>query len=104
MEDIYPDELKQRIDNKENLNIIDVREPWEYDQKNIGVKNIPLGSLPNRLNELDHLKNEELIVHCRTGARSGNAKKFLEQKGFTKVRNLLQGIEGYIKLGEEDEN
>ncbi|CAN5418641.1 hypothetical protein BH23BAC1_BH23BAC1_18980 [soil metagenome] len=103
MEDIYPEELKQRMDNNEKLNIIDVREPWEYEQTNIGVENIPLGSLPNKLNELEHLKNEELIVHCRSGARSGNAKKFLEQKGFTKVRNLLQGIEGFNKLQDEED-
>lgn len=103
MEDIYPEELKKRMDNKENLNIIDVREPWEYEETNIGVKNIPLGSLPNRLDELEHLKDEELIVHCRSGARSGNAKKFLEQKGFNKVRNLLQGIEGFNKLSDDDE-
>ncbi len=103
MEDITSEELKKRLDNKEDLNIIDVREPHEYDEVNFGVKNIPLGSLPNKVGELSHLKDQELIVHCRSGARSANAKKFLEQQGFTKVRNLLKGIQGYTQLVEEDD-
>lgn len=98
MEDITPLELKKRIGENENLHIIDVREVWEYEEKNIGALNIPLNTLPERLEEIEHWKNEELIVHCRSGARSANAKKYLEQQGFTKVRNLLQGIEGYIIL------
>lgn len=97
MEDITAEELKQRMAKKELLHVIDVREEWEYDEKNIGVKNIPLGSLPQRVDELKPLKDEELIVHCRSGKRSANAKKYLEQQGFTKVRNLLEGIEGYLK-------
>lgn len=104
MEDITPEELKERLDNNESLNIIDVREPHEYDEVNIGVPNIPLGSLPNKVNELNHLKDQELIVHCRSGARSANAKNFLEQHGFTKVRNLLRGIQGYTLLMEEEED
>ncbi|MDN4165221.1 rhodanese-like domain-containing protein [Cytophagales bacterium LB-30] len=98
MEDITPVELKKRISANENLHIVDVREVWEYEEKNIGALNIPLNTLPERLEEIEHWKNEELIVHCRSGARSANAKKYLEQQGFTKVRNLLQGIEGYIVL------
>jgi rhodanese-related sulfurtransferase len=103
MEDITPEELKERIDNKENLNIIDVREPWEYEEKNIGAKLIPLNSLPNKIKEIEHLKDQELIVHCRSGARSANAKNYLQQQGFTKVRNLLRGILGYAELEEEEE-
>lgn len=97
MEDITVEELKQREAKKEPLEVIDVREEWEYAERNIGAKNIPLGSLPQRVDELKHLKDEELIVHCRSGKRSANAKKYLEQQGFTKVRNLLEGIEGYMK-------
>ncbi len=96
MEDITAAELRQRTANKEALHVIDVREEWEYEEKNIGAKNIPLGTLPHRVNELEALKDQELIVHCRSGKRSANAKKFLEQQGFTKVRNLLEGIEGYL--------
>ncbi|MDN5203793.1 rhodanese-like domain-containing protein [Fulvivirgaceae bacterium BMA10] len=97
MDDITPQDLKSRIEGSESLNILDVRETWEHEEKNIGGENVPLGTLPHRLGEIDHWKEEELIVYCRTGNRSGNAKKFLEQQGFTKVRNLLEGIEGYLK-------
>lgn len=97
MKDITVKELKARIANKEKLNIVDVREGWEYEEKNIGAKLIPLGSLPTRVEELAPLKEEELIVHCKSGKRSAEAKKFLEAQGFTKVRNLETGIEGYLK-------
>ncbi|MCZ6693572.1 MAG: rhodanese-like domain-containing protein [Bacteroidetes bacterium] len=98
MEDIYPDQLKQRLENQEKLNMVDVREEWENEENNIGGINIPLGSLPHRLDELEHLKDQELIVFCRTGNRSGNAKKYLETQGFSKVRNLMEGIVGYMEL------
>lgn len=98
MKDITPNELKERIEKNEALNIIDVREEWEYAEKNIGAKNIPLNSLPHRIDELDDLKNKEVIVHCKSGRRSAQAKKFMEQHGFTKVRNLEKGIEGYSSI------
>lgn len=91
--DITPTELKKRMDAKEDLNILDVREEWEYEEKNIGAKNIPLGELPAHLHELDKWKDEEVIVHCRSGKRSANAQKFLQQQGFKNVRNLDGGIE-----------
>jgi rhodanese-related sulfurtransferase len=92
MSDITTDELKQRMDAGENLNLFDVREQHEYDEYNIGATLIPLGLLPSRLSEIEGLKNEEVIVHCRSGARSANAKMFLEDNGFTNVRNLLGGM------------
>jgi len=98
MEDITPEELKQRMDNNEQLNVIDVREEHEYEEDNIGAQLIPLGTLPGKVDTLAHLKDEELIIHCRSGARSANAKKYLEQQGFTEVRNLLRGILGYREL------
>jgi rhodanese-related sulfurtransferase len=94
MEDITPEEFQERMGKNEKLNIVDVREEWEYAERNIGALNIPLGGLPDRLEELEPLKDLELIVHCRSGARSANAKKYLESQGFNKVRNLLKGIEG----------
>lgn len=90
--DITIDELKERMDKGENLHIIDVREPHEFEQFNISAQLIPLGTLPSKLDELAALKNEEVIVHCRSGARSANAKMFLEDNGFTNVRNLLGGM------------
>lgn len=90
--DITTDELKSRMDNGEKLIVIDVREQHEYDEYNIGAKLMPLSSFYDNIGELAALKNEEVIVHCRSGARSGQAKMILEDAGFTKVRNLLGGM------------
>jgi len=92
MEDITVAELKERIANDENLNIIDVREVNEYEAFNIGAKLIPMSELSERVNEFESYKNEELILHCRSGARSGRAKQYLQGLGYTKVRNLLGGM------------
>ena len=92
MNDITVEELKKRMDAGEQLHVIDVREPYEYDEFNIGARLIPLGELPSQLDDLAALKNEEIIVHCRSGARSNTAKQFMAENGFTKVRNLLGGI------------
>lgn len=102
MNDITAKELKERLANNEKMNIVDVRETWEFEEKNIGANLIPLGSLPLRVDELEALKDEELIVHCKSGKRSAQAKQFLESKGFTKVRNLEKGIEGFLKEEEEE--
>ena len=98
MEDITVDELRQRKDATEKLNVIDVREVWEHQENNIGGLNIPLGTVPTRLGELESMKELEVIVYCRTGNRSGKVKQFLQQQGFNKVRNLLGGIEEYHDL------
>ncbi len=92
MADITTQELKQRLDDGEKLNLFDVREQYEYDEFNIGATLIPLGELPSRINELEALKNEEVIVHCRSGARSAQAKMFLQDAGFNNVKNLLGGM------------
>ncbi len=92
MHDITIEELKERMDKGESLNIIDVREVHEFDEFNIGAKLIPLGHLPERIHELEAFKDKELILHCRSGNRSGQAKLFLEDLGFTGVRNLLGGM------------
>jgi rhodanese-related sulfurtransferase len=98
MEDITVSELKNRLDKGEKFQFLDVREEWEYEEDNLGAENIPLGELPHRLGELEDFKDTELVVHCRSGARSGNAKKFLESKGFSQVRNVLGGILAYRSL------
>ncbi|GAB3662818.1 hypothetical protein GCM10028791_38070 [Echinicola sediminis] len=102
MEDITVEELKERLEKKEQFAFIDVREEWEYEEDNLGAFNIPLAQLPHSLDEIDQYKDQELIVHCRSGARSGNAKQFLETKGFSKVRNVLGGILAYRQLEEEE--
>lgn len=92
MKEITVEELKQRIDNGEQLNIIDVREPDEYTEYNIGAKLIPLGQIMGmQLDELDDLKDEELIIHCRSGKRSMQACMVLQQVGFSNVVNVIGG-------------
>lgn len=92
MQDITVQELKERMDKGEQLIIIDVREPYEYEEYNIGARLIPLGSLPDYLDELSAHKEDEIIVHCRSGARSAHAKHFMMDHGFKRVRNLLGGM------------
>ena len=96
--DITVTELKERLDKGENLNFLDVREEYEYDEENLGAKLIPLGELPDRIEELEDWKEKEVIVHCRSGARSGRAKAFMESQGFTDVRNVVGGILAYNEL------
>jgi len=92
MTDITVQELHERMQKKEALNIIDVREVYEYEEFNINAKNIPLGELPGRMSEIATDKDAEVIIHCRSGARSGQAKMYLMSEGFTNVRNLLGGM------------
>ena len=83
-------ELKARLDAKEDLFILDVREPYEYKIANIGGHLIPLNTIPDHISELD--PKREIIVQCRSGARSQKAAELLAQNGFTKVSNLTGGI------------
>ncbi len=98
MEDITVSELKERLVRGEKFHFIDVREEWEYEEDNLGAENIPLGELAHQLGQLEKIKDEEIVVHCRSGARSGNAKKFMEMNGFTQVRNVLGGILAFRAL------
>jgi len=84
------EELKRRLDSGDNLFVLDVREPHEYQICNIGGHLIPLGDLPKRVHELD--SSREIVAHCRSGVRSGKAVDFLRQAGFKKVHNLAGGI------------
>lgn len=90
--DINVDELKQKLDNKEEFIFIDVREPHEYEEFNLGAKLCPLGDIAKLLSEYENQKDQEIVVHCRSGARSGMAKNFLMEAGFQNVRNLEGGI------------
>jgi rhodanese-related sulfurtransferase len=98
IEDISPVQVKTRLENSEKFCFIDVREEWEYEELNIGAELIPLGDLPARISELEDMKGEEIIVHCKSGARSGRAKKYLISKGFTNVRSMEGGIEAFLGL------
>lgn len=103
MQNITVEELQQRSASGEKLNVIDVREPAEYTEYNIGAKLIPLGNIMNmQVDELEDLKNEELILHCRSGARSMQAGMMLEQMGFTNVKNVVGGALAWKeKFGDE---
>jgi rhodanese-related sulfurtransferase len=83
-------ELKQRIDAGEDLFILDVREPYEYQIANIGGTLIPQNQVPQRLAEID--RNREIIVQCRSGGRSQRIAEFLAQSGYPNVKNLAGGI------------
>jgi len=88
--EIQVEELKRRLDSGEDVFVLDVREPHEYQICNISGYLIPLGDLPKRVHELD--SSREIVAHCRSGARSAKAVDFLRQAGFKKVHNLAGGI------------
>ena len=88
--EIQVEDLKRRIDAGEDIFILDVREPHEYQICNLNGHLIPLGDLPKRVSELD--SSREIVAHCRSGKRSGEAVEFLQKAGFSKVRNLAGGI------------
>jgi rhodanese-related sulfurtransferase len=93
MKAITIEELKHRIEAGENLNLLDVREPDERAEFNIGGRFLPLGRI--RLFETDAIedwKNKEVIVYCRSGNRSGQASLLLEQAGFENITNLTGGM------------
>jgi rhodanese-related sulfurtransferase len=90
--DITVIELKNRIDAGEDLNIIDVREPWEFEEFNINAKLIPLGDLQGKLDDLDSWMDQEVIVHCKSGGRSAAAVDYMTRQGFKNARNLTGGM------------
>jgi adenylyltransferase/sulfurtransferase len=90
MREMSATELKARQDRGDNLFVLDVREPHEYQICNLNGKLIPLGDLQRRVNELD--SSAEMVVHCRSGKRSADAIRFLQTAGFKKLWNLKGGI------------
>ncbi|MCO4819941.1 MAG: rhodanese-like domain-containing protein [Bacteroidetes bacterium] len=90
--DITVTELKQRLDAGENINIVDVREPWEFEEFNINGKLIPLGELQGKIDDLDAWTEEEVVVHCKSGGRSAAAVDFMTRQGFKNARNLAGGM------------
>ena len=90
--DIDIKELKMKMDGKEDFIFIDVREPHEYEAFNLGAKLIPLGTIMTAIEEYEDQKDKEIVIHCRSGARSAMAQQILEQHGFSNVRNLEGGV------------
>lgn len=93
MQTITAEELKARLDAGEKLNIVDVREPHEHAEFNIGGVLYPLGKVQTmQVDELEPFKDEELIVYCRSGNRSGQACLILDTLGFKNTKNLVGGM------------
>ncbi|HCA80653.1 MAG TPA: molybdenum cofactor biosynthesis protein MoeB, partial [Bacteroidetes bacterium] len=88
-------ELKARLDRKDELVLLDVREPHEYEIANLGGKLIPLNDLAKRVHELD--SSNEIVVYCASGIRSAKAVRFLTEVGFKKVKNLKGGIAAWAE-------
>jgi rhodanese-related sulfurtransferase len=93
MKNITVEEVKHRMDSGEQLNLVDVREPSEHNEFNIGGILYPLGKIVRfEVDELDNLKDKEVICYCRSGNRSGQAALILETMGFANVKNLSGGM------------
>lgn len=102
MKTITCQEIKNRMDEGENLNLIDVREPAEVAEFNIGGIALPLNKIQGMETEdIDNLKDEEVICYCRSGHRSMMASLVLEQMGFSNVKNLEGGIIAWKENFEE---
>ena len=93
---ITADEIKTRLDAGEQLHLVDVREPDERAEFNIGGSFVPLGNIQMMLiDDIEEFKNEEVICYCRSGKRSMQACMMLETFGFTNVKNLEGGMLGW---------
>jgi rhodanese-related sulfurtransferase len=96
-ETITPSELKERLESGERPELLDVREPWEFELARIeGSKLIPLSDLPDRFTELDPAA--ETVVICHHGSRSAYVTRALGQAGFRKVLNLEGGLDAYADV------
>lgn len=91
MKEITVQELKTKRDNREDFQLIDVREPHEADIATIGAELIPMGEILGQVHKIS--RDKPVIIHCRSGARSGTIVRALEtQHGFTNLYNLKGGI------------
>lgn len=91
MKEVTVQELKEMIDSGADFQLIDVREPHEFDICNLDGELIPQGDIPANVDKID--KDKKVVVHCRSGARSGNMVQWLEKNhGFKNLYNLKGGI------------
>jgi rhodanese-related sulfurtransferase len=93
--EITPQEFKDRLPT---LTILDIRTPYEIDEFDMGGIKIPLDELLLHLEQIEHLKNQEIIIVCYTGLQSKIAQKILQKRGFQHLRNLEGGLEAYLSL------
>jgi rhodanese-related sulfurtransferase len=96
MELIQPEVVKEKLDAGISLHLVDVRQPEEHADFNIGGILLPLGQVQvMAIDDIEHLRNEEVICYCRSGQRSMQAAMLLESMGFTNVKNLVGGMLGW---------
>lgn len=99
MKSISVQELKSLLDSNPKLNLLDVREPDERIEFNIGGTHLPLGKIMSfQLEDIEDLKDEEWYVYCRSGKRSLQACMFLEQAGFSQITNIEGGTTAWQSL------
>ena len=93
MKTITIEQLKKRLDAGETINILDVREPSEHAEFNIGGTLLPLGQVQAmQVEDIEDWKDQEVIVYCRSGNRSGQACQFMDMLGFKNTKNLVGGM------------
>lgn len=98
MELISVTTLKQRLDQGEQINLLDVREDAERAEFNIGGRHIPVGRIQLlEIESLEDWKDQEIVAYCRSGKRSAMAAMMLQQAGFNKVLNLDGGMLKWIE-------
>jgi len=95
MKEITVQELKQKLDNSEDFQLIDVREPFEYEICNLDGELIPMGIILNETEKIS--KDKTVIIHCKSGGHSGAIVNELEKIGFTNLYNLKGGILAYAR-------
>jgi adenylyltransferase/sulfurtransferase len=95
---INPKEFKDRISE---LTILDIRTPYEIEELDLGGIQIPLDELLMDIEQIEYLKNQEVIIICYTGLQSKIAQRILEKRGFKNLRNLEGGLEAYLSLRSE---
>lgn len=97
MKEITVQDLKEKKEAGDDFVLIDVREDHEYLVSNLDGKHIPLGDLPSRIDEIEKHKDDEVVIMCRSGGRSGKAVEYLESQGFSNIHNLKGGITAWSK-------
>jgi rhodanese-related sulfurtransferase len=98
VKEINVNDLNERIQKGDKINLLDVREQFEFDMVHLNGKLIPLGQLESRLSEIEAWKDEEVIIHCRSGARSAEACRILMRHGFKNPVNVQGGINRWAML------
>lgn len=93
MTTITSEALKERLDKGEQIHLLDVRESYERDEFNIGGRHVPVGKIQAmQVDEIEDWKDDEIVIYCRSGNRSGVAAMFLDQLGFKNTVNLTGGM------------